>query len=91
MQILTLEDSVEQLIDRLPVVAFALAAEDIDLGAGPEEGEIAETTAASDAEKEADALGENLEETDKETAKSKSFNAQDEKLSVDPTAPTKKR
>jgi hypothetical protein len=54
LQILTRKDNVDRLLERLPVVAFTLAAEDIDLGAGPEEGEVAETAAALDAASDAE-------------------------------------
>ena len=43
------------LIKRLPIVALTLATEDIDLSAGPDEGKLAEITAALDAAKEAEA------------------------------------
>ncbi len=42
------------LVKRLPIVALTLGAEDIDLSAGPDEGELAEITAAADAAKEAE-------------------------------------
>jgi hypothetical protein len=42
----------KQLLPDLPVVALALAAEDIDLGADPEEGKAAEIAAALDAVEE---------------------------------------
>lgn len=54
LQILTRKDNVDRLLERLPVVAFTLAAEDIDLGAGPEEGEVAENAAALDAASDAE-------------------------------------
>ncbi len=40
--------SVEELLEDLPIVALVLAAEDIDLESGPEEGEVAELAAALD-------------------------------------------
>jgi amino acid transporter len=44
-----LGNSVEYLVKELPVVAFIMAAEDVELDAEPEEGEAAETAAALDA------------------------------------------
>jgi hypothetical protein len=40
---------IEAILERLPVAALVLAAEDIDLAAEPEEGEYAETAAVHDA------------------------------------------
>ncbi|HPJ94058.1 MAG TPA: amino acid permease [Deltaproteobacteria bacterium] len=42
-------DPVEELLSGLPIVALGLAAEDIDLESGPEEGKVAELAAALDA------------------------------------------
>ena len=42
-------DPMEELLSELPIVALALAAEDIDLESGPEEGKVAELAAALDA------------------------------------------
>jgi hypothetical protein len=65
---------IEDLLPHLPVVAMFLAAEDIDLGAAPEQGKAAEIAAAldalkdaerrvRDAEKEAERLAETAERT----------------------------
>ncbi|MDH3442893.1 MAG: amino acid permease [Deltaproteobacteria bacterium] len=43
------EQNVEQLLDRLPVVALVAAGEEIDLSSGPEAGEVVEQAAALDA------------------------------------------
>ncbi len=48
------EVRVGRLVERLPMVAFTLAAEDIDLSAGPDEGKLAEVAAALDAAKDAE-------------------------------------
>lgn len=44
-----LGNPIEYLVQKLPVVAFVLAAEDVELDAEPEEGEAGETAAALDA------------------------------------------
>ncbi len=44
--------SVGGFVKRLPIVALTLAAEDIDLSAGPDEGKLAEVAAALDAARE---------------------------------------
>lgn len=47
--------SVARFVQRLPMVALTLAAEDIDLGAGPDEGKLAEVVQAVDAARQAEA------------------------------------
>jgi hypothetical protein len=47
----------KNLVKRLPIVALTLAGEDIDLSAGPDEGELAQAAAAADADTEAEAEG----------------------------------
>ncbi len=65
------------LLSRLPMTALVMAAEDIDLDAAPEEGEVGETTEAYDAHtealKKARAAQKDMQETasDLETAKAR--------------------
>lgn len=54
--------SIASFVKRLPIVALTLAAEDIDLGAGPDEGKIAEAADALDAAKDAEKAAEKAEE-----------------------------
>ncbi len=49
------QTSVASFVKRLPIVALTLAAEDIDLGAGPDEGKLAEAANARDAAQDAEA------------------------------------
>jgi amino acid transporter len=56
------EVGIKNLVKRLPIVALTLAAEDIDLSAGPDEGQIAELTAALDAAKDAETQATEAEE-----------------------------
>jgi hypothetical protein len=68
------DNQVDDLIPRLPVVALALAAEDIDLDAEPEEGEAGELAAAldsfADAKKKAQEAEKEAAEAAKEAEKS---------------------
>jgi amino acid transporter len=52
----------ETVVHRLPIVALSLAAEDIDLSAGPDEGKLAEVTAALDAAKDAETQAKEAEQ-----------------------------
>jgi len=56
----------DQLLSRLPLAALVIAAEDIDLEAEPEEGDLAETAAARDAAADAERAAQKAE---KEAAK----------------------
>lgn len=63
------ERNVEALLDRLPVVALTAAGEEIDLSAGPEEGEVAEKAAALDAAADSETKAEKAERKAAELAK----------------------
>lgn len=54
--------SLEEMLSRLPLAAFVIAAEDIDLEAEPEEGKPAEIAAAVDAAADAEKLARKSEE-----------------------------
>ena len=51
----------DELLDRLPVVALVAAAEDIDIGSEPDEGDQAERAAALDAVKDTEAETQSVE------------------------------
>lgn len=54
--------SVANFVKQLPMVALTLAAEDIDLGAGPDEGKLAEVAQAVDLARQAEAVALKAEE-----------------------------
>jgi hypothetical protein len=62
------ERNVENLLERLPVVALAVAREEMDLSAGPEEGEVAEKAAAMDEVEDNQKKAEAAEKEAKELA-----------------------
>ena len=82
---------VEDLLNRLPVVSLVLAAEDIDLESGPEEGKVADLAASvdelesarkklNDAKKEADKAIKDSEEKDASLKEMILSNAQPEEI-----------
>lgn len=86
-----IDRNVESLLERLPVVALTVAREEIDLSAGPEEGEVAEKAAAMDevedsqkkveaAEKEARDLAEAAAKKLRELNETKASGANEEKI-----------
>lgn len=87
----SVEQSFEPLVDQLPVVAWVLAADDVDLDAGPDEGEIGEATeildrardladAARTAEAEAEVLRTQVDKAADAVAREKAAAEDREKL-----------